>query len=67
MLGPVSPLQLVGSMGEVCVTFAASVELPARLVFLHPTHNFAVIQYDPDRFEPGLIKVTFFALTELVV
>ena len=29
------------------VTFAASVEVPAKVRFVHPTHNFAIIQYDP--------------------
>ena len=32
------------------MTFAASLEVPARIVFLHPTHNFALIQYDPSAF-----------------
>ena len=41
---------VVGSLGEVAVTFAASLEVPARIVFLHPTHNFALIQYDPSAF-----------------
>ena len=28
------------------VTIAASIEVPATIRFLHPVHNFAIIQYD---------------------
>ena len=44
---------VVTSLGELAITFAASVEVPARIVLLHPTHNFALIQYDPSRFSTG--------------
>ena len=43
-------------LGEVTVSFAASVDVPARVVFLHPFHNFALVQYDPSRFAPGAIQ-----------
>jgi len=42
---------VVTSLGECAVSFAAAVELPARVVFAHPTHNFAIVRYDPARFE----------------
>lgn len=35
------------SMGDVRLTFAGSVEIPARVDYVHPLHNFAVIKYDP--------------------
>ncbi|KAJ3414765.1 hypothetical protein HDV05_006104 [Chytridiales sp. JEL 0842] len=35
------------SMGDISITIAESLVIPARLSFLHPTHNFAVVQYDP--------------------
>jgi pro-apoptotic serine protease NMA111 len=34
-------------MGEVQLTFAGSVEIPAQVVFLHPLHNLALLKYDP--------------------
>jgi S1-C subfamily serine protease len=35
------------SVGDVRLTFAGTVEIPARVVFVHPLHNLAVVQYDP--------------------
>ncbi|KAJ8605882.1 hypothetical protein CTAYLR_000583 [Chrysophaeum taylorii] len=42
---------VVTSLGEASVTFAAAVEVPAKVVFAHPTHNFALVQYDPSVLE----------------
>ena len=47
---------VVSNLGEVTVTFPASTEVPGRVIFMHPIHNFAMIQYDPSRFEGGKIK-----------
>ena len=47
---------VVVGLGEATVTFACSAEVPAAVVFLHPTHNFAVVQYDPSRFAPGSVE-----------
>ena len=34
------------ALGDCTVTIAATVELPATLVFLHPIHNFALVRFD---------------------
>jgi pro-apoptotic serine protease NMA111 len=35
------------SLGDVSVTFAGALDIPAKVVFIHPLHNLAFIQYDP--------------------
>ena len=42
---------MVTALGECAVTFAASVELPAKVIFVHPTRNFAIVRYDASRFD----------------
>ncbi|MEY2853323.1 MAG: hypothetical protein RL030_455, partial [Pseudomonadota bacterium] len=41
------------SLGDVRLTFGGALEIPGRVVFVHPLHNLAVVQYDP-----GLIGST---------
>jgi len=36
------------AMGDVGLTFAGSVEVPARVEFVHPLHNLTLLSYDPD-------------------
>jgi pro-apoptotic serine protease NMA111 len=33
--------------GNVTVTFAGTVQVPGRVVYVHPLHNYAVVAYDP--------------------
>ncbi|KAJ3170667.1 hypothetical protein HDU88_008569 [Geranomyces variabilis] len=34
-------------MGDIELTFADSIIIPAQPVFFHPSHNFAIVRYDP--------------------
>ncbi|MEN7343546.1 MAG: trypsin-like peptidase domain-containing protein [Pseudomonadota bacterium] len=54
------------AMGDVTITFAGSLEIPARVAYVHPLHNLAMVQYDPAligdtpvrnvRFSPRVLK-----------
>ena len=35
------------SLGDVRVIFAGALDVPAKVVFVHPLHNLAIVKYDP--------------------
>jgi S1-C subfamily serine protease len=35
------------SLGDVTVTFAGTVQVPGRVVYINPIHDFAIVAYDP--------------------
>lgn len=35
------------TIGDVYITFAGSVEIPAKVEFIHPYHNFSIVSFDP--------------------
>jgi S1-C subfamily serine protease len=35
------------SIGDVRLTFSDTLEIPAKVIYVHPLHNLAVVQYDP--------------------
>jgi S1-C subfamily serine protease len=35
------------AMGDVRITFNGSVEVPGKVIFVHPLHNLAMVSYDP--------------------
>jgi pro-apoptotic serine protease NMA111 len=41
------------SLGDCMVTLGGSTEVPGRVLFLHPIHNFAVVQFDSHKIENG--------------
>lgn len=34
-------------LGDISITFASTLRVPAKVVFVHPVQNIAIIQYDP--------------------
>ena len=35
------------SVGDVQITFAGTIQVPGRVVYVNPLHNLSVVAYDP--------------------
>jgi S1-C subfamily serine protease len=53
------------SMGDVQVTFAGSLDVPGKVVYVDPLHDLAMIQYDPKLIGKTPVKAVSFATTQL--
>ncbi|HTW38242.1 MAG TPA: trypsin-like peptidase domain-containing protein [Steroidobacteraceae bacterium] len=55
------------SVGDVTITFAGTLQVPGRVVYVHPLHNLAVVQYDPKLLGATPVKSAQLAPGELQV
>lgn len=53
------------TMGDVTITFAGSLEVQARVEYIHPLHNLAMVSYDPSLIGDTPVRAARFDLREL--
>jgi S1-C subfamily serine protease len=53
------------AMGDVRITFGGTVEVPGRVVYVHPLHNLAVVAYDPKAIGDTPVRAASFVTKEL--
>ncbi len=53
------------AMGDVRITFGGTVEVPGKVVFIHPLHNLAVVSYDPAAIGATPVRSAVFDTREL--
>lgn len=51
------------AMGDVQITFAGSLQIPAKVVYVNPLHNLTVIHYDPRLIGATPVRSVHFAAT----
>lgn len=54
-------------LGDVALTVAASIEVAGTVVFIHPIHNYAIVQYDPKLIGPTIVHEVHLEEMELKV
>jgi S1-C subfamily serine protease len=54
------------SVGDVSITFAGTVQVPGRVVYVHPLHNLAIVAYDPKLIGTTPVKAAKLAERELL-
>jgi S1-C subfamily serine protease len=54
------------SIGDVRLTFAGTLEIPGRVIYVHPLHNLAVIQYDPALIDATPVRAATLASAPLL-
>ncbi|CAI5731651.1 unnamed protein product [Hyaloperonospora brassicae] len=55
------------ALGDVLITIAATFEVPAKVVFVHPVHNFSIVQYDPKSLGAAASHIESVVLAEKVL
>ena len=53
------------SLGDIHLTFGGTVEVPGKVVFVHPLHNLAVISYDPKAIGDTPVRAATLSTKEL--
>ena len=51
--------------GDVHITFAGALEIPGKVIFVHPIHNLAVVAYDPRLIGPTPVRSARLVAREL--
>lgn len=53
------------SLGDILITFANSIIIPGKLLFLHPFYNYVILTYDPSLIGDTPVKAIEFSDKEL--
>jgi pro-apoptotic serine protease NMA111 len=53
------------ALGDVTISFAGTVQVPGRVVYVHPLHNLSVVAYDPALIGTTPVKSARLTLREL--